>query len=137
MFVADVVVRSNDELIDALIDEGVVRWVEDGHFITSFDLYEGRRHWVVELEDPLDPYPEENTGIYVPKTVPKQLVPTVALYALLVADKEYWDLYSDTQEFEEKAKEIETAAKQILPTINGRIVGVEKAENAVTVRVWW
>jgi len=137
VFIVDVVVRANDELIDTLLDEGIVHWAEDGYFIAPFDLYEGRKYWVVILEDPLDPFPEENTGVYVPKVVPKSLVPVVALYAIAIADRDYWNLYADTPEFQNTLKEIVSAVKQAVPSIQGRVVDVEKSENAVTVRIWW
>ena len=143
MFHVDVVVRSNDDILQSLVDEGLVRYYGTTEVCSAtMDVYEGRQYYIFSLEDPLDPYPEANTGIYVPKEVGETLAPKVALFALWFADTDYWhidyDSYADSWEVEEARENYNYITKCVSKFgMTGRIVEADRVENAVTIRVWW
>ena len=143
MLITDVVVRSNDNVLQSLISEGLVKYAGAVEVCgVVLELYEGRRYHIFSLEDPMDPYPEENTGVYVPKTVGKSLAPKIALFALWFADTDYWridyDSYGQSWQVDEAKENYNYITKCTSRYgFKGRIVGQEPRENAVMVRVWW
>jgi len=124
-----VVLRNNDYIIEEMVDEGLIDFVEAyADKWMGADIYRGKERWYLSIFEFPILHLEYSMGAYVDISVPLEKVPLVVERAVAEVVKKYWHI---DEEDIRKAEALERS----LPPMPARIVEVTSEGVAVEVEL--